>query len=231
MPNTVILLGGGGDDGVTLTVAVIETPFKVALTIAVVEAPTVWAVTRKFADVRPCGTVTAEGTVAAAVLELERDMTIPPDPAGPDSMTVPVADCPLLITLGVIAIPLRAGGSIVSPNVSLTPRYAAVRVTGVCAETAPAVTLNEADVAPWGITTLDGKFAAADDELSTTVAPDASAGAVKFTRQLDAFGGTTETGRQVKPFKWGCCWMVTIDPVPTAAKDVAAGSAAVALEN
>ena len=69
----------------------------------------------------------------------------------------------------------------------------------------PAVALKVVEVAPVGTVTVGGTLAAAEDELSVTVAPGASAGADSATRQLDAAGGVTETGMHAKPFKWGCC--------------------------
>jgi hypothetical protein len=95
----------------------------------------------------------------------------------------------------------------------------------------PAVALNVIEVAPGRIVTTDGTLAAPEEELSVTVAPGASAGAVNATRQVDVPGGVTETGAQVKPFKLGCCWMVTAVPFATAGTEAPAPSAAPALEN
>src|SRR5436309_88894 len=58
-----------------------------------VAAATALVVTGKVALVPPAGTVTLEGTVAAAVLLLESVTWAPPAGAGPLSVTVPVEDC------------------------------------------------------------------------------------------------------------------------------------------
>src|SRR5260370_36848436 len=80
---------------------------------------------------------------------------------------------------------LLLGGLMVTPNVSLTPRYEAVKVSGVGTDTVGAVMLNGLAVVPGGIVRVDGKFAPAGDELRVIVAPEAGAGAVSATRQLD----------------------------------------------
>jgi hypothetical protein len=54
-------------------------------------------VTLNVAVVAPGGTVTLAGTLAAAGLELESDITEPPAGAAAVSFTVPVELCPLTI--------------------------------------------------------------------------------------------------------------------------------------
>jgi hypothetical protein len=95
----------------------------VAVKVAVVDELTVPAVTVNVTEVDPPGTVTLEGTLAAAVLELASDTTTPPVPAAVVRVTVPAPVCPLTIVLGLTETLLRAagGGLIVTPNVALTP--------------------------------------------------------------------------------------------------------------
>jgi hypothetical protein len=67
--------------------------------------------------------VTLEGTLAAAVLELERETVAPPLPAASVILTVPAPDSPLTIILGLTETLLRAtgGGFTVTPKVLFTP--------------------------------------------------------------------------------------------------------------
>ena len=140
-------------------------------------------VTVNGAEVEPCGMVTVEGTLAAAVLELESDTAAPPLPAGAVSVTVPVPVWPLTIALGLTDTLLKAAaaGLMVTPNV-LTPEYDAVSVAEVEDLTVPVVTVNVVEVEPWGTVTLAGTLAAAALELaSATVTPPVPAAAVRLT--------------------------------------------------
>jgi hypothetical protein len=75
------------------------------------------------ADAEPCRTVTDAGTLNAVVFELERDTTTPPEPAADVRLTVPVADWPPTMVLGLTETLLSAAtcGPTVTPNVSLAP--------------------------------------------------------------------------------------------------------------
>jgi len=87
--------------------------------VAVVTLP---AVTKKVAAVAPCGTATLEGTLAAVVLELDRDTATPPIPAAAVRVTVPLPDWPLTIVLGpMILLSADGGGLTVTPNVVVAP--------------------------------------------------------------------------------------------------------------
>lgn len=83
------------------------------------------AVIVKFAEVAPDATVTLDGTLAAALFELDSETTAPPEGAAGVSVTVPVPDCPLTIVVGLTARLLKAavGGSglIVTLALLLTP--------------------------------------------------------------------------------------------------------------
>jgi hypothetical protein len=71
--------------------------------VTAVDAVTALALTVKVALVAPAGTVTLEGTVAAAVLLLESVTSAPPDGAGPLNITVPVEEFPPVTLVGFSA--------------------------------------------------------------------------------------------------------------------------------
>jgi hypothetical protein len=74
-------------------------------------------------EVKPCGTTTEAGTLAAVEFELERDTIAPPEPAAEVRLTIPVPAWPLTIVLGLTEKVLSAagGGFTVSTKVSLAP--------------------------------------------------------------------------------------------------------------
>ena len=72
---------------------------NVALIFAVVFELTGEVLIAKFAEVWPCGTVTEAGTAAAPLL-LPSDTLTPPEPAGEDSVTVPVDPDPPVTEVG-----------------------------------------------------------------------------------------------------------------------------------
>jgi hypothetical protein len=67
--------------------------------------------------------VTIDGTLAAALLELESKTVTPPAPAAAVRLTVPVPDWPPAMILGLTETPLRATdrGLTMRPNVTLAP--------------------------------------------------------------------------------------------------------------
>jgi hypothetical protein len=85
----------------TVKVAVLATP-RVAVITEEVFAATPRVVTVNVAEVLPAATVTLAGTVAAAVLLLERVTTAPPVGAAPLSVTVPVELFPPTTVVGLI---------------------------------------------------------------------------------------------------------------------------------
>jgi hypothetical protein len=64
----------------------------VAVKVTSVELLMVKALIVNVVEVRPWGTVTVVGTLAAAVLELASDTTTPPVPAAEVRLTVPIPD-------------------------------------------------------------------------------------------------------------------------------------------
>jgi len=186
---------------------------------AEVAALTVPAVTVNFAEVAPCATVTLAGTLAAVEFELESDTTAPPEGAAAVIVTVPVAEPPLAIVLGLTETLLNAAaGLMVTPNVSLTPEYDAFKVTDVGLVTVPALTVNVAELEPCGIVTLAGKLAPAGDELRATVIPALGAAEVMDTLHVAVEGGVMETELHVNPLRLSGN-IVTVPPVADTGSD------------
>jgi len=95
---------GACDAGaVTVRPAVRVTPARVAVMVTVVEAVTEPVVSVNPALVEPAATVTLAGTVAAAVLLLERLTTAPPAGAAPLRVAVPCEDVPPVTLEGLMA--------------------------------------------------------------------------------------------------------------------------------
>ncbi len=79
--------------------------------VTAVDAVTTLVLTVKVALVAPAGTVTLEGTVAAAVLLLESATCAPPAGAAPLNVTVPVEDCVPPITLVGLSVSEESVGA------------------------------------------------------------------------------------------------------------------------
>jgi hypothetical protein len=79
--------------GSILRFALFDVPFSVAVTVASAVFVTALVFTVNVPLVWPAGTSTEAGTVASLLL-LERDRLVPPGPAGPERVTVPVAVFP-----------------------------------------------------------------------------------------------------------------------------------------
>lgn len=175
------------------------------------------------ADVEPFATVTLEGILAALVLELDREIKVA-EVAGPESVTVPVLDCPLEIAFGLTdtlesAGAVCVGGATVTPNPSLTPAYEADNCTGVELVTVPAVALNVADVEPCATDTDDGIVTSAGEALRVAVAPPLGAAAVRETVQENPAPDTTEVELHENPFSAAGCAIDTRPSVVEAGSD------------
>jgi hypothetical protein len=198
-PDAVTVSVAACDGGLTVNAAVFVTLLWVAemVTGVDVETPDVAAV--KVALVAPAATATLTGTVAAAVLLLESDTTMPPAGDALESVTVPVEFAPPATLAGFMLTACRlAGGGTgvtVSVVVLLTPLYVAVTVIGVLAATDEVVAANVALVAPAATVTLAGTVATAGLLLeSDTSAPPLGAVAVRVAVPVDPFPPTTVEG-------------------------------------
>ena len=89
------------DEGQGVTVRVADlVPLRLPVIVTVRVVVTVRLDTLNVATVAPGGTVTLDGTVATAVLLLDRPTDIPPEGAGPFNATVPVEILPPLTLVG-----------------------------------------------------------------------------------------------------------------------------------
>ena len=89
--------------------------------VTVLDAATALVLTVKVALVVPARMVTLAGTVAAAVLLLERVTDAPPAGAGPLSVTVPVEELPPVTLAGLRLNEERVAGVTVSKAVWVPP--------------------------------------------------------------------------------------------------------------
>lgn len=132
----------------------------------------------------PAGTVTVAGTVATAVLLLERETMTPPLGAGALSATLPVEEDPPVTLSGLSESEVRVGpgggcGVTVRDAVWVTPAKDAEMMTEVEAVTGKVVTLKTAVAAPAGTVTLAGTVATVVLLLErATMAPPVGAGAL-----------------------------------------------------
>ena len=89
--------------------AVLVPPAYDAEIVTGVDAVTALVLTVNVALLAPAATITLAGTVAAAVLALERETAAPPLGAGPLSVTVPVEGDPPVTLIGFSAIEESVG--------------------------------------------------------------------------------------------------------------------------
>src|SRR5437773_1425567 len=153
-----------------------------------VDAATALVLIVKVAVVLAAGTVTLEGTLAAALL-LESVTCAPPAGASPLSVTVPVDDCVPPVTLVGFNVSEetvgRGGGITVSEEDGRASRRDAEKVTGVDAATEKVLIVKVAVVLAAGPVTVERTLAAALLLESVTCAPPAGAGPLSVTVPVD----------------------------------------------
>ena len=161
--------------GLTVIVAVLDTPLRVAVIVKADAAVTVRVVMVKVADVAPAATVTLAGTVPIVVDEDARVTTAPPVGAGEVKTTVPVTSTPPVtaVTTVVRVDKAAAGGVTVMVAVPLELFVVAVMFALVLALTVPAVIMKVAVRVPAATVTDTGTLAtlALLDESVTTLPP------------------------------------------------------------
>jgi hypothetical protein len=161
-----------------------ETPLRVAVTVAVLLPVKALAVTVKAADVEPAATVTEAG-VASWELLSESETEEPP--AGAAAVRVTIQ---LPVALGARMVGLQASeeraadASRFTVAVFETPLIVAVTVAAWLLVTAPAVTVNVADVEPDATVTEAGVVSPLLLSESETEEPPAGAAALSVTVQV-----------------------------------------------
>jgi hypothetical protein len=155
-------------------------------------------VTENVVDVLPAGTVALAGTVAAAMLLLERVTRTPPVGAGPLRVTVPVEEFPPITLEGLRETEDKTtAGVTVKVAVLVVPAgYAPEIVTCVELATALVETENVALLTPGGIVTLGTATWATPALLLErfTVAPPVGAGPLRVTVPVEELPPVTDTG-------------------------------------
>jgi len=142
-------------------------------------------VTVKAADEDPAGTVTVAGTVALALSD-DRLTTIPPGPAAPVRVTVPIEELLPMTVVGERLTEDRLAGLIVNVDVWVLEPCVAVIVAVVTLETAVVLTVTVAVVAP-AITVIElWTVALALFEERFTTVPPVGAGPLIVTVPVDA---------------------------------------------
>ena len=162
----------------------------------------------------PALTVTLAGTVATAVLLLERSTTTPPVAAAPVSVTVPVLGALPVTLVGLRVSELKPGGFTVSVAGWFPPPNDAVRVTGWAVATGEVVTAKTPVLWPPPTVMLAGTVAAAGLPLARfTTNPPVGAIPVNVTVAVLDAPPTTLVGLTVRELKTGAstvsvaCWL------------------------
>jgi hypothetical protein len=157
------------DAAVIVSVADWVAPACVAVIVAVRLLDTAAVTIVKDAEVAPGATVTLAGNVALVLLD-ERLTTVPPGPAGPVRVTVPVEGTPPRTNAGESVRLLRVAGVIVNVAVWVAPLTVPAIIAVTLPETAVVATVKVDEVAPEATEIEAGNMALVlfDDRYTTT---------------------------------------------------------------
>jgi len=166
-------------------------------------AATPVVVIENVALVEPDGTVTVDGTVAAALFDA-RFTTVPPAPAVVPSVTVPEDVVPPVTDVGLTAIVTVLAGFTVSDAEAEPPFAVAVMLPAEAVVVVFVVTVKFTVEALAGTVTVAGTVALLFAEVKVTVTPtEEGAAGVIVTVPTEEAGPTTDAGFRVKPVTTG----------------------------
>jgi hypothetical protein len=151
----------------------------------------------KLAVFAPAAIVTEAGKLTFALLDA-RETTVPPGPAGPFRVAVPVAEFPPVMEFGETDRLERLAGAIVNVADCEFGPWVPVIVAVTDNPTAEVDMLNVADVAPAGIFTELGTVALELLDASVTTVPLGPAGPLSEAVPIEPLPPTTEFGEMVK---------------------------------
>ena len=180
----------------TVRVAVFEVAPVWAVIVTDVLAETAIVLTAKVAVVEPAATVTVAGTVAAA-LPLVSVTVVPPGPAAPLRVTVPVEELPPVTVVGAKDKDRTVAGLTVKVAVRETVPRVAVTVALVWVDTAVVATENGAEVAPAGIVSEIGTVTEVLLLVKVTTDPPVGAGPFSVAVPVDDAPPMTVVGFRV----------------------------------
>ncbi len=179
--------------GLIVSVPVLVVEPCVPVMVAVVIVATGVVLTVNVAEVAPAAMVTVAGRVALGVFE-ERLTTVPPGPAGPFRVAVPVEGFPPVTAVGARVMLVRLAGLIVSVAVFVVlasvPEIVAVAVL----ETAKVLIVNVALVAPAATVTVAGTVALRLSDERVMTAPEGPAAPVRVAVPVEVLVPTTAVG-------------------------------------
>lgn len=177
----------------SVNVALVVVPLRVAEILPVVLVVSVAAVTVNVAVVAPAATVTLDGTVTPEMAE-ESATASPPLGAGLVRVTVPVAVLGPVTVVGEIPRLVIVGAATVSVAEPDWLFAEAPIVTDWFEPTATVETVAVPDVAPAAIVTVAGTVAAELLEVRATLSPPVGAGPLIVIVAVDELPPTTDVG-------------------------------------
>jgi hypothetical protein len=164
----------------------------------------------KLAELDPARTVTLACTGAFVLFEA-RAIPTPPEPAGPDRVTVPIDFVPPTTELGAIDTPFKVGGLMVNCAVFVTPDKTPLILAEVVLCTPDVEILKFADVEPAATVTDAGTVAKVPLELRLILIPPSGAALLRVAEPIADAPPMTEVGDTVIPEREGAMTVIVAD--------------------